>query len=90
MMAARRDVKAERSVSSCLPYAQQIDQHAVITHEDGRHVLRDMGTDNGTYLVGRDGDAFSAERLTAPHVLRDGDELMMGNQSVVFALTDPG
>ena len=33
MMAARRDVKAERSVSSCLPYAQQIDQHAVITHE---------------------------------------------------------
>lgn len=32
-MAARPDVKAERSVSSCLPYAQQIDPHAVITHE---------------------------------------------------------
>jgi type IV secretion system protein VirB4 len=32
-LARRTGLQAERSVASCLPYAQQIDEHTVVTHD---------------------------------------------------------
>jgi hypothetical protein len=73
----------------CLPSGTVTRVHAVISHEDGRYVLRDRGSDNGTYLASRVGGEVSTQRLTGEHVLSDGDELWMGDQSVVVALTEP-
>lgn len=73
----------------CLPSGAVTRVHAVIAHEDGGHVLRDQRTTNGTLLVRRAGSVAVTRRLTSEHVLCDGDELRMGDQSVVVALSEP-
>ncbi len=47
-------------------------RHAKVHHQDGRFLVEDLGSANGTYVNGR--------RLTSylPHPIRSGDELRLG------------
>jgi DNA-binding winged helix-turn-helix (wHTH) protein len=45
-------------------------QHARLVIRDGVATLEDLGSKNGTFVAG--------ERLSAPRVLRDGDEIRLG------------
>src|SRR5256885_14190885 len=51
-------------------------EHCVIEVQGNAMVLRDLGSSNGT-MVGE-------VRLTAPHVLRHGDEIRCGNTVLIF------
>jgi EmrB/QacA subfamily drug resistance transporter len=51
-------------------------QHALIHSEDGRMLLRDLGSANGTYLNG--------ERIAGEQALHDGDIIGVGNDALVF------
>lgn len=51
-------------------------RHARIVVTDGRAVLEDLGSKNGTFLRG--------ERLTQPRELADGDEIWAGSLVLVF------
>jgi len=53
-----------------LPDAQASRRHAEIRYENGRHVLVDMNSTNGTTVNGT--------RLTGPHTLRHGDVITIG------------
>ncbi|MGA1345188.1 MAG: FhaA domain-containing protein [Ilumatobacteraceae bacterium] len=53
-----------------LPDAQASRRHAEIRYENGRHVLVDMNSTNGTVVNGT--------RLTGPHTLRHGDVITIG------------
>jgi len=56
--------------------------HAVITQENGRFYLMDLGSTNGSRLNGR--------RITANHQepLSDGDEILLGQTPFTFHLND--
>jgi len=45
-------------------------RHACVYREHGQYVISDCGSRNGTFLNG--------QRISEPHVLRDGDELRIG------------
>jgi DNA-binding response OmpR family regulator len=45
-------------------------RHAFVYREHGQHLISDCGSRNGTFLNG--------QRISEPHVLRDGDELQIG------------
>ncbi len=45
-------------------------QHALIFLKEGRRVLRDRGSTNGTLVNGH--------RISGDHILRDGDQIMVG------------
>ena len=45
-------------------------RHAEIVVEDGHHMIRDVGSTNGTFVNG--------SRVVAPRELRDGDVIMLG------------
>ncbi|MDF1664400.1 MAG: FHA domain-containing protein [Planctomycetota bacterium] len=49
--------------------------HAEIIHKDGFYLLRDLQSNNGTFVNGR--------RITT-HALNDGDEVSIGKFSLVF------
>jgi hypothetical protein len=52
-------------------------QHASITREGGGFILRDLGSNNGTFVNGR--------RLSGPQALRNGDAITLGEAvSLVF------
>lgn len=59
----RFDVERDLEVSS---------RHAEIRAVDGRHVLVDVGSTNGTFVNGK--------RLTGEHKLRDGDVITFGGE----------
>jgi len=50
--------------------------HAEIVHKDGFYLLRDLQSNNGTFVNGR--------RVTT-HALNDGDEISIGKFSIVFS-----
>lgn len=54
-------------------------EHAVIRREGRKLILEDQGSTNGTYLNG--------ERLLNPILLRDGDQVRVGD--IVFTFYDP-
>ncbi|MET3711974.1 type VI secretion system protein ImpI/type VI secretion system protein [Sphingomonas trueperi] len=54
-------------------------RHCEIGYRDGAYLLTDLST-NGTFVND------SAERLTAPHVLRDGDRIAIGDYRIVVSL----
>lgn len=56
-------------------------RHAQIAYRDGRHVLEDLGSKNGTYLNG--------ELLRGPQPLSDGDEICLA-MVVVIAFVAAG
>jgi DNA-binding response OmpR family regulator len=45
-------------------------RHARLERERGQYYVQDVGSRNGTYVNG--------QRLTEPHLLRDGDEIQIG------------
>ena len=56
--------------SITVPDAQASRRHAEIRFENGRHVIADLGSTNGTSVNG--------ERLAAPRVLAHGDQIAIG------------
>lgn len=52
-------------------------QHAIIFLQDGRRILRDRGSTNGTLLNGR--------KVVADTVLRDGDEITLGTTVLKYS-----
>jgi pilus assembly protein CpaF len=61
-----------------LPRGNVSKRHARVTLEDGRYVLRDLGSTNGTYVNGR--------RISIPTVIATGDKLYIGD--FILALRD--
>lgn len=57
-------------------------QHAVIFLQDGRRVLRDRGSTNGTLLNGR--------KVDTDMVLRDEDEITIGTTVLRYSQPSPG
>ena len=55
-------------------------RHALITIQDGRCFLSDLGSGNGTYLNG--------DRIAAPAALADGDQVRVGSTSFQFRSGD--
>lgn len=55
--------------------------HARVTVSPQGVRLEDLGSKNGTFLRG--------ERIDAPQMLRDGDEIRLGPVSVLFAIAPP-
>ena len=53
-------------------------RHARIRVEDGKAVLEDLGSKNGTFLRG--------QRLSAPALLSDGDEIALGKVLLTFRI----
>lgn len=53
-------------------------RHARVMYSDGRYVVSDLHSTNGTYINGR--------RITAPVVLRQGDKIYVGDY--ILSLTD--
>jgi DNA-binding winged helix-turn-helix (wHTH) protein len=51
-------------------------RHARILHEEGRAVLEDLGSKNGTFL--------REDRLQAPAILEDGDTFRLGQLLLVY------
>ena len=51
-------------------------RHARILHEEGRAVLEDLGSKNGTFL--------REDRLEAPAILEDGDTFRLGQLLLVY------
>ena len=54
-------------------------RHSQIDLVDGRYMLSDLGSSNGTYLNG--------QRLAAPAALQDGDEILIGVTRLEFRLS---
>jgi pSer/pThr/pTyr-binding forkhead associated (FHA) protein len=61
-----------RLESSDMPVSDRLvsRRHAEIEREHGQYVLRDCGSRNGTFVNG--------QRISEPHILRDGDEIQIG------------
>lgn len=61
-------------------------QHATISQRpDGTWVIRDLGSANGTWAVrGRE-----RQRVTGEHVLREGDQIDLGNTRIVVSGLTP-
>lgn len=51
-------------------------RHAEVHHEDGRFVIRDFGSTNGTFVNGR--------RLKGPQALNPGDRIDVGSSTITF------
>lgn len=51
-------------------------RHCEITSEGGQFVVKDLGSTNGTFVNGKP--------LTAPHTLRPGDRIEIGNSTITF------
>jgi len=62
-----------------LPDSFVSSQHAIIFLKEGRRVLRDRGSTNGTLVNGH--------RITGDHILRDGDQITLG--TTVLRYTEP-
>ncbi len=81
-------VELGRDASSCgivINDDQVSRSHArVFRNDDGKWVVRDLGSANGTYLVAKRGD--NKKKLTADHVLAEGDVIEIGKSRLSFAL----
>jgi len=65
-----------------LPSAGASRRHAVVAWSDGRVVLRDLGSTNGTYLNG--------ERVEGETPLESGDRVTIGGVEIRFCCVDAG
>lgn len=82
-------VKIGSGEGSVVTYKNQFcsPQHAEIVSEDGRVVVRDLGSVNGTFVGGR--------MLTGDHTLKYGDEIYIIGLKIVYlgnvlAINNPG
>jgi len=55
-------------------------EHASIRLEEGRFVLKDLDSTNGTWLLTDSGRT----KVEAPHALKDGDRIQLGSTVLVF------
>jgi pSer/pThr/pTyr-binding forkhead associated (FHA) protein len=65
-------VESDRSISR---------HHAVILRAEGRYLIEDLGSTNGTFVNG--------SRVSGRHFLSDGDFIEIGLLKLVFVLTEP-
>lgn len=70
----------DRDTDYVLPSRKVSKLHAQIIRKDGKYMLKDMNSTNGTYLNG------SPERVPSEHEteLHDGDEIRMADIELVF------
>ncbi len=59
-------------------------RHAEFALENGKWVIRDLGSTNGVYLK-RVGQAAYGPRIAQPEILNDGDEIAFGNTKFLYA-----
>ena len=59
-------------------------RHAEFALENGKWVVRDLGSTNGVYLK-RVGQSVFGPRITQPEILNDGDEVAFGNTKFLYA-----
>jgi len=82
-------VQLGRDASSCgiVINDEQISRsHArIFRNEEGKWVVRDLGSANGTYLVDKRGT--SKKRLTSDHIVSEGDVIEVGKSRFSFALS---
>lgn len=57
--------------------------HAELYVENGRWLVRDMGSTNGVYIRPAGGTSYGP-RIMEPYALRDGDEIAFGNIKYVY------
>jgi pSer/pThr/pTyr-binding forkhead associated (FHA) protein len=65
-----------------LPAAGASRKHASVVSRDGKVVLRDLGSTNGTFLNG--------DRLNGEAVLRSGDKIRIGGLEILFCCVEAG
>jgi FHA domain len=58
-------------------------RHAEFALENGKWVIRDLGSTNGVYLK-RVGQSAYGPRITQPEMLNDGDEVAFGNTKFLY------
>ncbi len=58
-------------------------RHAEFALENGKWVIRDLGSTNGVYLK-RVGQSAYGPRITQPEILNDGDEVAFGNTKFLY------
>lgn len=68
--------------SFSIPSPRVSREHAVISWQDGKPVLTDKNSSNGTYVGGK--------RLATPRTLETGDEIEVGPFSCVYKFEEPG
>jgi DNA-binding response OmpR family regulator len=66
----------EEDCDIVLPSRQISRNHARIRRSEGRHILEDLGSKNGTFVNGRE--------LTEPYPLQDGDEIQIALSFKLF------
>ena len=66
----------EEDCDIVLPSRQISRNHARIRRSEGRHILEDLGSKNGTFVNGRE--------LTEPYTLQDGDEIQIALSFKLF------
>jgi hypothetical protein len=59
-------------------------RHAEFALENGKWVIRDLGSTNGVYLK-RVGQDQYGQRINKPEILNDGDEIAFGNTKFLYA-----
>lgn len=57
-------------------------KHAKFTYDDGRWLVEDLGSSNGTFVLTND-----FERIEGPTEIHDGQEIALGNARFVFHVT---
>jgi pSer/pThr/pTyr-binding forkhead associated (FHA) protein len=65
-----------------LPVAGASRRHASVTAREGRVLLRDLGSTNGTYLNG--------ERVVGEAVLGSGDRIRIGGLEILYCCVEAG
>ena len=69
------------SCSVVLPLPTVSRLHALIELHDGRYILSDAGSTNGTFING--------ERIEQGHQLRSGDRIGLGPTAIALLFSDP-
>jgi pSer/pThr/pTyr-binding forkhead associated (FHA) protein len=65
-----------------IPSREASRNHAEVRFEDGRYVVRDLGSTNGTFVNG--------ERVEGTRALSPGDRIEIGGFAVTFCEVEPG
>ncbi len=70
----------EPGVDIILEDEESSRRHAEISWQVGQFIITDIGSTNGTFV--------NDTKITAPHMLRPDDRIMVGNTTLVFEVTE--